>query len=123
MTSVCNKSVQLSLDGKMYIPGYTVSELVLSSARARMYSIPPLSWSVSITVPCAIHEDVSAPGRVYLNIFAVWLTTRFVIAPIFACADPGVLGSGEKNGDGSFGTGNHLVLVNGTKQSRGRAIS
>ena len=55
-----------------------------------------------------------APALVPLNIFAIWLTTRSVVAPAFACADPGVLRSGEKNGEGSFGTEIRLVLVNGT---------
>ena len=42
------------------------------------------------------------------------LTTRFVVAPAFTCADPGALGSGEKNGEGSVGTEIRVVLVNGT---------
>ena len=56
-----------------------------------------------------------------MNTFAIWLTTRFVVAPACACADSGVLGSGEKNDEGSFGTGTRVALVNGT--SRGRAVS
>ena len=46
-----------------------------------------------------------------MNTFAIWLTTRVVDAPACACADLGVLGSGEKNGEGNFGTGTYAVLV------------
>ena len=65
--------------------------------------------------------NVPAPSPAPLNIFAIWLTTRFVIAPACACVDPGMLGSGEKNDENRFRTGTHVALVNGT--SRGRAIS
>ena len=58
------------------------------------------------------------PIRVYVTIFAI----RPVVAPACASADPDVVGSGEKNGEGNFGTGTYVVLANGTNESRGHAI-
>ena len=83
----------------MYMPGETTTELRPSSPR---YLIPALSSSVGSTAPCVVHKDMPVPIRVYLNIFAIRLTTRFVVVPAYACADPGGLGSGEKNGGGNF---------------------
>ena len=47
--------------------------------------------------------------------FAIWFTTRAVIAPACACADSGLMGPGEKGGT-------RVAMVNRTNQSRGRAI-
>ena len=37
-----------------------------------------------------------------LDTFAIWLTIHVIVAPACACADLGVLGSGEKNGEGNL---------------------
>ena len=37
-----------------------------------------------------------------MNTFAIWLTIHVIVAPACACADLGVLGSGEKNGEGNL---------------------
>ena len=73
----------------MHIPGYTERACNIVCKSAHVLD-PGLSLSVGSRAPCAVLEDMPVRVRVYLNIFAGWPTTRVVVAPARACADPRV---------------------------------